>query len=223
MKQQPTVFGDPASPHVRALIFALSEKDIVCKLEAPISPNALQRIFSMAGSDHRPVVEPRMVWGEHVIAGREDCLRFADEMSDRNPLMPTDPDDRARVEALLTVFYREAVLTLGSQVAVPYLAAIISGMEVEPLLPTQIDDALRTVDKLETLLGPHAYFGGNSLSLADIALGGLFEHLSTMREYNALVPKTSSLRSWYKRVSARPLFELTKQSGASIPGLYCAA
>lgn len=223
MNQQPTVFGDPASPHVRALVFALSEKDIVCKLEAPSSPHVLQRVFSMSESDHLPVVEPRIVWGEHVIAGREDCLRFADEISERNPLMPTDPEDRARVEESLAVFYREAVLTLGWQVAMPYLAAIVSGTEVEPILPARTDEALQTIDKFERLLGTHDYFGGYSLSLADIALSGVFEHLSTLREYDALVPKSSSLRSWYKRVSARPMFELTKQSVASIPGLYHAA
>lgn len=221
--KQPTVIGDQVSPHVRALVFALAEKDIVCKIESPSSSEALARFSGAPESGHASLAEPRLLWNHHQIVGREACLRFVDEMTDRNPLMPKADADRQRVEAALALYYREAVLTLGWQVAAPYLLAIVTGTELVPILPEPSEQARETVDKLEKLLGLAAFFGGERLSLADIALSALFEHFSTFREYQALVSSGSSLRGWYQRVSMRSAFDLTRQTGGSIPGLFQAA
>ena len=221
--KQPTVIGDQVSPHVRALVFALAEKDIVCKIESPSSSEALARFSSAPESERASLAEPRLLWNHHQIIGREECLRFVDEMTDRNPLMPKGDADRQRVEASLALYYHEAVLTLGWQVAVPYMLAIVTGTPLVPILPQQSEEARETVGKLESLLGTSAFFGGETLSLADIALSALFEHLSTFREYQTLVSSGSSLRGWYQRVSTRSAFDLTRQAGGSIPGLFQAA
>lgn len=221
--KQPIVIGDSASPHVRALVFALAEKDIVCKVEPTSSGEGLAMLSSWkdaagAGSDG-----PHLVWNHHQIGGREECLRFVDQMTDRNPLTPKAEADRQRVDATLSLYYREAILTLGWQVAAPYMFAIVTGTVLAPMTPEQSAEAIQTVGKFEALLGPHAFFGGEALSLADIALSALFEHLATFREYSTLVPPGSKLRDWYQRVSTRSAFDLTRQTGGSIPGLFQAA
>ncbi|WP_273452692.1 glutathione S-transferase C-terminal domain-containing protein [Nevskia ramosa] len=221
--KQPTVIGDQVSPHVRALVFALAEKDIVCKIESPSSSEALARFSNTPESGQASLAEPRLLWNDHQIIGREECLRFVDEMTERNPLTPKDDADHRRVEAALALYYREAVLTLGWQVAAPYMLAIVTGTPLGPILPEPSEEARETVGKLEGMLGSSAFFGGERLSLADIALSALFEHLSTFREYQTLVPSGSSLRGWYQRVSTRSAFDLTRQAGGSIPGLFQAA
>jgi glutathione S-transferase len=83
--------------------------------------------------------------------------------------------------------------------------------------------ALRTVSSLEQELGSGAFFGGETLSLADIAVSALYEPLTEVPEYRDLVRLDSPLRPWFKRVASRSAFELTKQSGGSIASLFLAA
>lgn len=221
--KQPIVIGDPTSPHVRALVFALAEKDIVCKVESASSGEALATLSNVLGAGGAGSNGPRLVWNHHQVAGREECLRFVDQMTDRNPLMPKVDADRQRVDAALSLYYREAILTLGWQVAAPYMFAIVTGTELMSMTQERSAEAIETVGTFEALLGSHAFFGGEALSLADIALSALFEHLATFREYPTLVPPGTKLRDWYQRVSMRSAFDLTRQTGGSIPGLFQAA
>lgn len=221
--KKPTVIGNRVSPHVRALVFALAEKDIVCKLECSFAKDDPAQYFVTSDSDQGASTDPQLLWNHHHLVGQEECLRFVDTMTDRNPLVPTNNADRERVEEVLDLYYREAVFTLGRNVAAPYLSAIVTGTQVQPLLTERMNDGRETVIKLERHLGSASFFGGQMLSLADIALSSLFEHLCTFREYQALVPSGSSLRSWYQRVSTRSAFDLTRQEGGSIPGLFQAA
>lgn len=202
---RPIIIGNPLSPHVRALTLALAEKDITFSIEGPL------------------LARPRLQWGESQVEGALACLRHVDQAVQRAPLEPTDDARRASMNRALDLNYQEAVLTLGRQVAGPYILAIVIGAHAWPMPEEHYVAALRTVACLENELGNGPYFGGNSLSMADIAISALFEPLSEVPEYSDLVGPESPLRPWFERMTKRSAFEVTKQTGGSVASLYLAA
>lgn len=202
---RPIVIGNPLSPHVRALTLALAEKDVTFSIEGP------------------QLAQPKMQWGESTVDGALACLRHIDQKVARVPLEPRDDAGRASMNRALDLYYREAVLTLGRQVAGPYILAMVIGHHAWPMPEEHVAEGLRTVASLESELGPGRFFGGDALSMADIAIGALFEPLSEVPEYGDLVRPDSPLRPWFKRMASRTAFELTRQSGGSVASLYLAA
>ena len=138
------------------------------------------------------------------------------------PLVPGDEAARASMNRVLELYYGEAVITLGRQVAAPYVVAIVAGEDAWPMAEAHRAAGLKTVSSLERELRGEAFFGGGTLSLADIAVSALFEPLSALPEYDGLVGRDSPLRAWFKRMSSRSAFDLTRQSGGSIASLYLA-
>jgi glutathione S-transferase len=221
--KMPTIYGDPLSPHIRALVFAFAEKDVVCSVEPPHLGASLAEVFPLEIEQRRPVKEPRLLWNSHHIRGGEACLRFVEEHFESVPLVPSDGEARTRMDQALKLYYDEAVHTLGWEVAAPYVLALATSTMLDSMPADSVERARATVAKLEYLLGQEDFFGGNTLSLADVAISGLFEHLAAFREYALLVADGSTLRAWYKRISRRSAFDLTKQTGGQIPGLFYAA
>lgn len=127
------------------------------------------------------------------------------------------------MDRALEVYYEEATVTLGWRVAAPWVHAIATSTPVAKMAAAHVGEARRTVGTLEGFLSADPYFAGDGLSLADVAISSLFEHLSTFDDYQRLVPLGSSLREWFSRVSARAAFESTRQRGGAIPGLVLAA
>jgi glutathione S-transferase len=202
---RPIITGNPLSPHVRALALALAEKDVT---------------FSIQGPGH---AQPSIQWGDSRSEGALNCLLHIEQSAPRLPLVPTDAAGRASMERVLELYYREAVVTLGRQVAAPYVLAIVVGEVAWPIPEAHHAAALRTVSALEHELGSGRFFGGETLSLADIAVSALYEPLSQMPEHGSVVRPESPLRPWFERMSSRGAFEVTRQDGGSIVSLYLAA
>lgn len=202
---RPIIIGNPLSPHVRALTFALAEKDVTFSIDGPL------------------LAQPRMQWGESQVEGALACLRHVDQAVQRIPLEPAEDARRASMYRALDLYYREAVLTLGRHVAGPYILAIVIGAHAWPMPEEHYVAGLRTVASLENELGNGPFFGGNALSMADVAISALFEPLSEVPEYGELVRLDSPLRPWFERMTKRSAFEVTKQTGGSVASLYLAA
>lgn len=202
--QRPVISGNPLSPHVRALVFALAEKDLPCTVQGP--GNA----------------QPVLHWGGHRVEGGLACLRHVNQTLPHPALEPADGAARDTMNRALDLYYGEAVVTLGSRVAAPYLVAVAMGTYLYSMRESDVEAALHTVGKLEELLGKSLFFGGDALSLADVAISSLYEPLSAVPEFGALVTIDSPLRGWFKRVSSRSAFDLTRQTGGSITSLVLA-
>lgn len=220
---RPTLYGNPLSPHVRALVLALTEKDITCTTSPREQHQVLSRLAPLTVAGRRQIGEPGLQLGDDLVHGSETCLRFVEDAFPSVSLQPAGAADRARMNRTLEVYYKEAVVTLGWQIAAPYVEALALSTFKVPLGDEQLMEAKDTASTIEGLLGGHAFFGGDKLCLADVAVGALIEHLVTLREYDEIVSTGSALRGWYQRLSTRPAFDLTKQTGGAIPGLFHAA
>lgn len=202
---RPIITGNPLSPHVRAVTLALAEKDVT---------------FSLQGPDH---AQPSIQWGDARSEGALQCLLHVEQAVSRVPLIPADEAGRESMDRVLDLYYREAVMTLGRQIAAPYVLAIVVGEVAWPVPGEYHAAALRTVSSLEQELGSGPFFGGGTLSLADIAVSALYEPLSQMPECGSVVRPDSPLRGWFKRISSRGTFEVTRQTGGWIASLFLAA
>jgi glutathione S-transferase len=64
-------------------------------------------------------------------------------------------------------------------------------------------------DALAHELGDGAYFGGDSLSLADIMIGAQLDFFASTPEWAALTAKNPNLVRWMDRMSGRPSMQAT--------------
>lgn len=220
---RPALFGNPLSPHVRALVFALTEKDITCTTSPREQHANLAKMAALNVADRRLIGEPGLKLGDDLVHGSETCLRFVEDAFPAMSLQPSSPADRARMNRTLEVYYKEAIITMGWRVAAPYVEALALSTFKQPMRDEHMADAKDTREALVSLLGDRPFFGGAQLCLADVAVSSMIEHLSALREYDEIVPVESPLRPWFKRVSSRSAFDLTKQNGGAITGLFHSA
>lgn len=202
---RPLITGNPLSPHVRAVALALAEKDVT---------------FLIDGPGH---AQPTLHWGDARVEGSLECLRYVEQRVPRMPLEPVDEAGRAAMNRVLERYYGEAVTTLGRQIAAPYVLGIIVGAMAWPVPQEHLAAARRTVSWLERELGSGPFFGGKTLSLADVAVASLYEPLSQIPECGDVVGVESPLRAWFERLASRSAFALTRQSGGAIVSLCMAA
>ena len=210
---RPIVYGHSAHLHVRALLFALAEKEVVFRLQPQ---NALPLLG--AASDHL-FGEPVLEVGGHFVQGPETTLRFVADAFSGPALQPADARDRARMNRALELNYREAAVSLGSRIAGRYLAALVTESWFDSKSSEDIlADARRTVTKFEGILKDDPFLAGPEFSLADIALASLLDNIMIAPDGDLALPANTKLRLWWERVSERKAFRLTRPKGGALFG-----
>lgn len=212
---RPTIYGQPAHLHVRSVLFALAEKDVVYRVrprdEMPLPGN---RAAPRVGFD-----EPVLDIGGHLVQGAETALRFVADAFAGPALQPADARERARMNSALELNYREAVTTLGSQITGRYIAALFS---IDWLDPKAAEDVLaaarKTVVEFEYILNDDSFLAGSAISLADIAVASLLDNIMETPDRDLVLPANSKLRLWWERVSARQAFLATRPRGGALFG-----
>jgi glutathione S-transferase len=204
-----TVHGIPGSPFLRSVEITLKEKDIPYNLHA-MSP------ADMRTAEHLEL-HPfgRIPIFEHDgfrIYETQAIIRYLDETFPSPPLTPGNPKQRARMNQVIGViewyFFPKAVAPIAfNRIIGPKLLGLPSN---EAAIAEAIPMARTCFAELDRLLGDHAYFGGTSVSLADIMLGALLDQLCDAPEGRDLMDETSRLAPWLGRMIARPSFVATQ-------------
>jgi glutathione S-transferase len=195
------VYGPTFTPFVKKVHLALAEKGLAFEA-AEGSPAHPSEEFA-AASPFKKI--PAIKDGDFTLGDSSAICHYLDAQYPAHPLIPSDPNARG-----LCIFMDEVVDTI----LFPALAKILGNRVVKPLLRGLPCDEAVVQEGIEELNTPYAYFEsvlqsdfllGDSLTLADIALGGAVLTLEVIKVPvdAALYPK---LAAFAARMKARPAF-----------------
>ena len=204
-----TVYGIPGSPFLRSVEIALREKGLDYDFQ-PLAP----------GEHKKPEYLARHPFGrlpafEHdgfSIYETQAILRYLDEVFPDPALAPADPKLRARMNQVIGViecyFFPKAAAPIAfNRIIGPRLLGLAGDEEA---IAEAMPMARTCFAELDRLLGDQPYFGGDSVSIADIMLAAQLDLFSECAEGRELIGGASSLPTWLERMLARPSLRATE-------------
>lgn len=200
---QPIVYGDAISTYVRSVRLALQEKGV---------PHTLAAVDLVKGQHKEDGHLVRHPWGkmpafEHdgiLFYEASAILRYIDEAFPGPALMPSTPVERVRVNQVMSIVdsygYPASITNIFiPRVLVPSLGGQTDEAQVEAAKP----QAALFLKEIDRLLGEASYFGGATVSLADLHLLPVLTYLQATPEGQALVAATPNIAAWMGRMNER--------------------
>jgi glutathione S-transferase len=202
------VHGIPGSPFGRAVLATLEEKAAAYRL-APVAPGMLkvEPHISRHPFGRVPVLEHC----GFMLYETQAILRYLDRALPAPPLTPADPKAAARMDQAMNVndwyLFQGASSVIGfHRVVGPRLMGLTPD---EAAIAAAMPKAHMVFDELARLLGEQAYFGGATVSLADMLIAPQLDFLAVTPEWTALTARTSKLVAWLDRMNTRPSLKAT--------------
>jgi glutathione S-transferase len=201
---KPVVHGPAFSTYTRSVRLALQEKGV---------PHELVEVDVLGGAHKQPPYNARQPFGkvpafEH--AGNtfyetSAILRYIDEAFPGPALLPSTPAGRATVNQVMSIVdsygYTPCVTNLFiPRVLVPSLGGETDMEKVESAKAP----AALFVKELERLLGTQQFFGGASVSLADLHVLPVVTYLVATPEGKSIFEGAPNMRQWLSRIVKRP-------------------
>jgi glutathione S-transferase len=202
------VYGIPGSPFLRSVEIALREKGLDYGLNA-LKPGEHKQPDYLARHPFGRV--PAFEHDGFAIYETQAIIRYLDEVFPNPPLTPGNAEARARMNQLIGIiewyYFPKAAAPIGfNRIIGPRLL----GLPGDEAAVTEALPMARTCfAQFEQLLGDRLYFGGDSISIADIMLGAQLDLLNQCREGRDLIGG-SRLEPWLKRMSSRASFAATE-------------
>jgi glutathione S-transferase len=199
----PIVYGPNFSTYVRTTRLALFEKGV---------SHELSEVAMMQGAHKEGPFLKRNPFGK-VPAFEHDgfalyetgaIIRYVDRAFPGPKLTPADPRQAARMDQVIGIvdsFAYGCVIgkLVWQRIVTPMLGGTPDNAVVEEGLP-----AIRLcLAELERILGDGPWFGGESVSLADLHLAPLFGYMTMTPESAALMAQHGRLAAWWQRMAAR--------------------
>lgn len=193
----------PGSPYGRAVMAMLEEKQ------------ADWRLMALAPGDHQGQAYlalqpfgrmPALEWAGGVLYETQAILRYLDEVLPGPSLMPGDAEGRARVNQAMGIcdaylFPESARVIVFQRVVGPALMGLVPD---EAAIAAAMPRSHTIFAELSRLLGDRAWFGGGSVSIADLMLGSHIEFYRRTPEWAELTEGRANVVAWLERVEARP-------------------
>jgi glutathione S-transferase len=201
---QPIVHGPAISTYTRSVRLALQEKGV---------PHQLVEVDILKSEHKQPPYTNRQPFGKvpafdhdgNTFYETSAILRYVDEVFPGPALMPSTALARAKVNQVMSIIdsygYTPAIQNLFiPRVLVPMLGGETDMEKVEAAkAPTAL-----FVKELERLLGNGDYFGGSTVSLADLHAVPVMTYLVATPEGKAMFEGAPHLRNWLARMQKRP-------------------
>lgn len=204
MSDQPVLYGAPYSVYVRAVRLALAEKGVAYRL-VPID------VFDDAGAladqlDRHPFGKiPAFEHRGFKLYEAGAITRYIDEAFDGPSLQPGSPQDRARVNQVLSVLDSYVYRTLVWDIFIERIVRPSQGRAPdEARIAAALPRAATCLLALERIMGDGPLFVGASITLADLHAVPMFDYFIPTPEADRLLDVNSSLRRWWNSVSAWP-------------------
>jgi glutathione S-transferase len=206
------VHGIPGSPFLRSVEIALKEKGVDYQLHA-MAPGEHKQPEHLARHPFGRV--PAFEDDGFALYESQAIIRYLDEVFPNPPLTPGNPQARARMNQVIGIiewyFFPKAAAPIAfNRIIGPKLLGLPSD---EAAITEAMPMARTCFTELGRLLGDQAYFGGNSVSIADIMLAAQLDLLSDTPEGSELIAGTS-LEGWLGRMRQRPSFVATQPPAA---------
>ena len=205
----PTVYGPSYSAYVRTTRLALEEKGVAYDLVD---------VAMMAGAHKQPDFLRRNPFGK-LPAFAHDGLtlyetgsitRYVDRALPGPALQPKGARALARVDQVMSIVdffaYPSMIQLAWQRLVVPMQGGTPDDAVVAACLP----QAKLCLSEFARLLGADPWFGGASVSLADLHLAPISAYASATPEGAALFAEHPTLQSWWGRMSDRPSMAKTQ-------------
>ena len=200
---KPTVYGPSYSAYVRATRLALEEKGVAYELVD---------VAMLAGANKQPDFLRLNPFGK-LPAFTHDGLslyetgaiiRYIDRALPGPALQPKDARALARVDQVMSIVdsfaYPSMIQLAWQRLVVP----MQGGTPDEAVVAACLPQVKLCLSEFARLLGVDPWFGGASISLADLHLGPIFTYASATPEGADLLARHPTLQSWGSRLSERP-------------------
>ena len=198
-----TVLGSPISPFVRKVMVFLREKSVAFEHEDvnPFAPPEGWRTVSPLGRI------PAFRHDDRVVNDSSVICRYIEQCEPTPALYPRDPYACARAEWIEEYMDGGLQHVAGNKVFLPRVLGPLLGRGEpdEAAVEKAIDEeVLPLLDYLEAQLTGD-YFVGNTLTIADVAMGSGFVNLR-LAGFVPAADRHPKLRAFVKRMHARPSF-----------------
>ena len=200
---QPTVYGDAISTYVRSVRLALAEKGVA---------HTLVGVDLVKGEHLEGQHLARHPWGkmpafEHdgnAFYEASAIMRYIDEVFPGPALTPSTPVERARMNQVMSIVESYGYPASITDIFIPrVLVPSLGGQTDEALVEAAKPRAALFLKEIARLLGAGSYFGGASVSLADLHLLPVLTYLRATPEGQALLAATPSVEAWIDRMNGR--------------------
>lgn len=200
---QPIVYGDAISTYVRSVRLALEEKGV---------PHTLESVDLIKGQHKEAGHLARHPWGkmpafEHdgsVSYEASAIMRYVDEAFSGPALMPSTPAGRLRVNQVISIVDSYGYPASITNIFIPcVLVPALGGETDRGLVEAAKPQAALFLKEIGRLLGNAKYFGGESVSLADLHVLPVLSYLNATPDGQALIGETPSIAAWLGRMNER--------------------
>ena len=202
------VHSIPGSPYGRAVLATLEEKGAAYRL-APPAPGTLRAEphISRHPFGRIPVLEHK----DFTLYEVQAILRYLDRILPTPALTPSEPKAAARMDQAMNIndwyLFQGVGNIIGFQRVV---GPILMGLTPdEAAIEEAMPRAHVVFAELARLLGDHAYFAGEDISLADLMIAPHVEFLARTPEWRVLGEPYPNLVAWIERMEARPSLKAT--------------
>ncbi len=209
MAKEPVVFGCDYSVYVRSVLLALEEKGVSYQL-VPVNVFAAEGVPAHHLVRHPFGKIPAFEHGDFRLYETGAIIRYVDDAFEGPSLQPSDPKVRARVNQVIGVADSYAYPDLVWGIYVERVSKPAKGLAAdEARIAAAWPKAEVCLDALSSLLGGAPWFGGSTISLADLHLAPMIYYAMKAPEARTLIAKHANLSAWWERLVARPSMSRT--------------
>ncbi|HEX5259325.1 MAG TPA: glutathione S-transferase family protein [Sphingomicrobium sp.] len=203
------VYGIPGSPFLRSVEIGLHEKGLEYHLHA-LAPGEHKQPEHIARHPFGRI--PAFEHDGFAIYETQAILRYLDDVFPSPQLTPGTPKMRARMNQVIGIiewyFFPKAAAPIAfNRIIGPRLLGLPGD---EAAIAEAMPMARTCFAELDRLLGGNPYFGGDSVSIADIMLAAQLDLFGECAEGRELIGGTTNLKSWLDRMLSRPSFVATQ-------------
>ena len=204
MSIEPTLYGAPYSVYARAARLALEEKGVAYRL-VPVDVFSEEGVPAGHLERHPFGRIPAFEHRGFRLYEANAITRYVDEAFVGPPLQPRSPEDRARVNQVISILdsyaYRSLVWDIYvERVSAPKRNRVSDEARIQAALPR----ARVCLTALEQIMGGGPFLTGPALTLADLHAAPMFAYFEQAPEGHALLESHGSVRSWWEMMAARP-------------------
>lgn len=198
------IYGPAFSSYVWSTRMALYEKDVDAKLTGHMPNSPDQAKVHPFGK------VPAFRHGDFMLYETAAILEYIDEVFEGHSLVPTDPQERARMRQWMGVLSSYLYTPIVSGVVIQRVFVQANGGEVDE---DAIAQAAKTGNErlavVDAALEGRQWLAGGELSAADLMMAPVVAYASMMGEAKVIFERRDNVREWLGRMQSRPSFKQT--------------
>jgi glutathione S-transferase len=204
----PIIYGPELSTYVRTVRMTFEEKGV---------PYTMQDVSVVKGEQKQQPHLTRNPFGtvpafEHdgfKLYETSPTVRYIDQVFPGVALTPDDPQQRARMNQIISIIDYHGYVSMIGQIVVQRLFTVLlpNGTD-ENIIRAGLPKAELCVNEIARIQGGNPFLAGDRLSLADLYVAPILFYLKMTPEKELLAPH-KGLEAWWNVMAERPSFQKT--------------